>query len=68
MEDALKHINAGQFTRNVMHHLLNLADCVKKTSRTFEVSHFRVHSLAYGALSSPKADKTIGTLYHFKNT
>ena len=40
MEDAIKQLKALQLTRTFMCHLLNLDDCVKQTSKTFEISHF----------------------------
>ena len=68
MEDALKQLKALQLTRTFICHLLNLTDCVKQMSKTFEITHLLVHSLAHGGFSSPKASKTTGILYQLKNT
>ena len=67
MEDAIRQLKALQLTRIFMCHLLNLADGVKQTLKTFETNKFCVHSLAQSTFSSPKADRTIETLHQFKN-
>ena len=40
MKDAIKQLKALQLTRTFMCYILNLTDCVKQTSETFEVIHF----------------------------
>ena len=59
---------AFQLTRTFMCYMLNLTDCVKQASKTFETAHIWVHSLAHDAFSSPKANKRIETFYKFKKT
>ena len=65
MEDIIKKLIASQFTGTFICHLINLADCVKQAPKTFETGHFRVHSLAHGIFSSPRANKRIETFYQF---
>ena len=40
MEDAMKQLKALSLTGTFMCHLLNLGDCVKQTSKKFEITHF----------------------------
>ena len=59
MLDTIKQLKALQLTRIFMCNLLNLADCVKETPKTFEITHFLFHSLAYGAFSGPKQTRQL---------
>ena len=51
MEDAIKQLKALSLIRTFMCHLLNLAGCVKQLSKSFEITHFCVHSLIHCAFT-----------------
>ena len=40
MEDALKQLKALQLTRTFMCYLLNMADCLQQTRKTFGITQF----------------------------